>query len=93
MFFSWDNRKNEANIKKHGIPFEAAVLVFNDEKRIERFDRDHSSGSEERWNTIGMVERVVFVVFTEIEDCVRIISARKATKEEIDEYYKNYDIR
>jgi hypothetical protein len=93
MNFVWDIRKNEANIRKHGIPFEAAILVFDDEKMIERFDRNHSSESEERWVAIGMVERVLVVIFTEIKDCVRIISARKATREEINEYYKDYDLR
>ena len=83
MKFVWDVRKNVANIKKHGIPFEAAIHVFNDEKRIERYDRIHSSIFEERWNVIGMVERVVFVVFTELDDYVRIISARKATREKL----------
>ncbi|MBR4796655.1 MAG: BrnT family toxin, partial [Spirochaetia bacterium] len=44
------------------------------------------------WNAIGMVEEVLFVVFTEIDDdCIRIISARKAEKEEKYEYYKNYN--
>ncbi len=93
MDFVWDSRKNEANIRKHGIPFEVAVLVFNDEKIIERFDKSHSSAGEERWNAIGMVEKVLFVVFTEVNDCVRIISARKATREEIYEYYKDYEFR
>ena len=93
MNFVWDSRKNETNIRKHGIPFEVAVLVFNDEKIIERFDWSHSTAAEERWNAIGMVEKVLFVVFTEVKDCVRIISARRATKEEINEYYKNYDLR
>ena len=46
MNFVWDSRKNEANIRKHGIPFEVAVLVFNDEKIIERFDKSHSSAGE-----------------------------------------------
>lgn len=53
----------------------------------------HSSDTEDRWNVIGRVEDVLFVVYTERNERTRIISARKATQEEINEYYNNYDIR
>ena len=54
----------------------------------------HSSFDEDRWNVIGMVEKVLFVVYTEItNDRIRIISARAAEKEEIDEYFSDYDLR
>ena len=95
MTFEWDERKNEINKKKHkGISFEYAAHVFEDSKRIERFDALHSMLNEERMQTIGMVQEVLFVVYTEKgEDIVRIISARIAEKEEVDEYYQNYDAR
>ena len=59
--------------------------------RIEKYDARHSI-DEDRYNVIGMVENLLFVVYTERnDDTIRIISARKATKEERDEYYKEND--
>lgn len=68
-----------------------ATGVFFDEYRIERVDYLHSA-DEERLYTIGRIESILFVVFTERKDNIRIISARKATKEEENEYYKANDI-
>ena len=95
MIFEWDEIKNETNIKKHdGISFKIAARVFLDSKRIEKYDEQHSTLEEQRWNAIGLVEDVLFVVFTERKkDIIRLISARKANQEEINEYYSNYDIR
>lgn len=94
MIYEWDNDKNEYNKEKHdGISFEFAVRVFLDEKRIEKYDFNHSTDDEDRWNVIGMVDGILFVVYTERNDRTRIISARKATKEETDEYYDDYDFR
>ena len=70
-----------------------AVRVFLDEKRIERYDSKHSNANEERWNVIGMVHNVLFVVYTERGETIRLISARKATKEETNEYFDGYDAR
>ena len=94
MTYEWDESKNLANKKKHdGIGFETAVRVFLDEKRIEKYDSVHSTETEDRWNVIGLVYNVLFVVYTEKKDMIRIISARKATKEEENEYYEDYDSR
>ena len=94
MSFIWDDNKNEINKKIHdGIGFEMAVRVFLDEKRIERYDEKHSTPEEDRWNVIGLVDKVLFVVYTERKDDIRIISARKATAEETEEYYHDYDFR
>jgi len=94
MTYEWDNEKNEYNKKKHdGISFEFAVRVFLDSKRIEKYDYKHSTDTEERWDVIGKVDNILFVVYTERNDRTRIISARKATKEETDEYYNDYDLR
>lgn len=62
------------------------MLVFNDENRIEIYDVVHSQ-SEDRYNTIGKVHDVLFVVYTERRDNVRIISARIATPKERSIYY------
>ena len=94
MQFEWDEEKNELNKKKHdGLGFELAVRVFLDEKRIERYDASHSTLDEDRWDAIGMVEKVLFVVFTERGERTRIISARRATEEEEREYYDGYESR
>ena len=93
MNFEWDTEKNKANIKKHGVAFEMAAKVFLDEKRIERYDAEHSSMDESRYKTIGMVGKVLTVIYTERKTAIRIISARLAEKEEIDEYYKDYELR
>lgn len=94
MIYEWDNEKNEINKRKHdGISFEFAVRVFLDEKRIEKYDKNHSTNTEDRWNVIGKVDDIIFVVYTERGDRTRLISARKATKEENNEYYDNYDLR
>ena len=66
--------------------FETAMLVFNDLQRIEIYDMEHSK-EEDRYNTIGMVNDVIFVVYTERKDNIRLISARIATKTERSIYY------
>lgn len=87
--FEWDENKNEINKVKHGISFETAVLVFQDEDRVEIFDRFHSSLEEERYLLIGKVKGVLTVIFTERKEKVRIISARSANSIEKDIYYGN----
>ena len=86
MTFEWDEDKNKINLEKHGIDFETAILGFNDMQRIEIFDLEHSV-EEDRYNTIGMVNDVLFVVYTERKDNIRLISARLATKTERSIYY------
>ncbi len=71
--FEWDPDKEQKNIIKHGIDFETASLVFNDENRIEFYDDGHSS-DEERYITIGMVNHVaivIMVVYTERDNVLR----------------------
>lgn len=85
----WDDRKNEINKRKHGISFETAAHVFEDINRIEYFDEAHSA-DEDRFIVIGLVRKVLFVVYTDRGDATRIISARKATKAETEVYYDNY---
>ncbi len=84
--FEWDERKNKRNIEKHGIDFDTAMMIFNDENRIEIYDMEHSQ-DEDRYNTIGLVHDVLFVVYTERKEKVRIISARLATPRERSIYY------
>lgn len=89
MRFEWDNQKENINIEKHGIDFSTAALVFRDENRIELYDETHSD-FEDRYITIGQINGiavVVLVVYTERENAIRLISARKATNKERSLYY------
>ena len=88
MDFTWDEEKSASNERKHDIDFDTASLVFLDPGRIEEYDGVHSV-YEERWLTIGFVRAgVLFVVYTERGEVIRIISARKANKDEQERYYK-----
>jgi uncharacterized DUF497 family protein len=82
----WDDNKNHFNIRKHGISFEAAALVFADEERIEYYDKLHSQ-EKDRYIVLGYVNGVLFVVYTMREDATRLISARLATPKERRIYY------
>ena len=89
MVFTWDESKEAVNIEKHGIDFSIAALVFSDQNRIEIFDEKHSN-YEERYITIGALNgliMVLFVVYTERADHIRIISARKANAKEKEVYF------
>ncbi len=89
MEFEWDEIKNEKNKRNHGISFETAAFVFNDVNRIEIYDALHSKINEDRYITIGKVRKILYVVYTEREDKIRIISARLAEKREKEIYYVN----
>ena len=78
--------KNSNNIRKHGISFETAALVFADEERIEYYDRLHSL-EEDRFVVLGCVHGVLYVVYTMRGEAARLISARMATSKERRIYY------
>jgi len=92
MIFEWDPLKNKTNFKKHNVLFEDAVLVFKDKNALSIFDEVHSI-KEERWVTLGMIPdiKILLVVHSykkqELKEVIRIISARKATKKESQQYY------
>ena len=87
--FEWDEDKNAKNIEKHGIDFNFAKKVFDDEERIEEYDPLHSTYNEERYRVVGMVDNdILFVVETELDSGrIRIISARYADKIYQDKYF------
>jgi uncharacterized DUF497 family protein len=86
--FEWDESKARTNWKKHGVTFSEATLVFLDPNRIE--SRDEGSYGEERYQTIALVDAQVIVLsYTIRENVTRIISARKATKYEREEYWNS----
>ena len=86
MKFEWDEDKITINKEKHKISFETAAYVFDDPYYIEMFDFEHSV-DEDRYIAIGKVGDVLFVVFTERKDTIRLISARLATNAERSLYY------
>ena len=88
--FIWEENKNLANLKKHGVDFNDAARAWYDPDRLDFFDEEHSL-EETRWIFLGAVAGVVlYVVETEPdENTVRIISARKALKHEQEVYYAN----
>ena len=84
----WEVKKNEENIRKHGVDFEIAKFVFNDMNRLERVDRSECNYLfEDRYQTLGAVGRILFVVYTDRQEKRRLISARIADKEERRIYY------
>jgi len=90
--FEWDPDKADANTQKHGVSFTAATRIFEDTSRIEWEDIREDYG-EDRYITVGIVNaEVLTVAYTVRVDVIRIISARRATKEEKAQYHGNRTI-
>ena len=87
--FEWDTKKAQTNDRKHGISFEEAETVFYDPNARISYDPDHSQ-DEYRYILLGMSESfkliVVCHVYRENDESIRIISARKATRQERENY-------
>jgi uncharacterized protein len=87
--FSWDARKAAANLKDHGVSFEEAKTIFSDEYARLISDPDHSD-EEDRYILLGYSIRLRLLVVVHCyrgnEESIRIISARKATKHEQQQY-------
>jgi uncharacterized DUF497 family protein len=81
MQFEWDSDKAEANLARHGVSFDEAIEVFNDENALIEFDADHSE-HEDRFIIVGLSSRrLLFVIYVEREaETLRLIHARKAPK-------------
>ena len=90
MKFDWDEHKNKINIEKHGIDFNDAIDIFN-HVMLTMEDTREAYG-EVRWVSVGWLKALVgVVVYTEqVGDTTRIISARKATKQEVKYYEKSF---
>ncbi len=90
--FIWDADKAASNLIRHGISFEEAQSIFYDELAIQFYDNDHS-GKEDRFLMLGLSSqaRIILVCHCEREGghAIRIISARKATKNERQYYPGN----
>ena len=87
--FEWHEAKAEANLRIHGISFELAKTAFSDSFAIEFLD-DRQEYGEARFILIGMAEGQVllYIAYSERQERIRVISARRATKHEADEYFK-----
>jgi uncharacterized protein len=87
--FEWDSNKAQTNESKHGISFEEAETAFYDRNARVSYDLDHSQ-DEDRYLLLGLSESlqllVVCHVYRQNDESIRIISARKATKTEQQQY-------
>jgi len=87
--FAWDPKKARANMDKHGVSFEEARSVFYDENAVEFYDDEHSEW-EDRFLLLGLSSglRLLLVChcYREAEGVIRIVSARKATPCECQQY-------
>lgn len=90
--FEWDPQKAKINKEKHKISFENAATVFRDPRAISIYDSDHSD-EQDRWITIGLASNGALLVVHHTCNQInanniifRIISSRKATKKEMDQY-------
>jgi uncharacterized DUF497 family protein len=80
--FEWDEAKRNANLVKHGVDFVDALAVFADPLRIQRIDKRREY-REERCQVVGRVgDQVLFVVYTRRGEARRVISARRASRDE-----------
>ena len=88
--FEWDDEKARRNLRKHGVSFEEAQTVFDDELATIRDDEDHSA-LENREIIAGRAEtgRLLLVSFTTRGEALRIINARELTKSERKAYEEN----
>ena len=86
MEFEWDENKNKSNHEKHGIDFNDAKDVFKDDNSKVSPDLRKDYG-ENRWKIIGKIYgSIISVIYTIRDKAIRIISARKASRKERDEY-------
>ena len=90
LLFEWDPNKAKENLETHGISFDEASTAFRDTLSLAIYDPLHSE-EEDRFVLIGNSHRnrLLVVVHTERADCIRLISARKATNKERKQYEEN----
>jgi hypothetical protein len=90
--FEWNPNKAKENLRKHRVSFDRAATVFLDPNILSIFDTDHSE-EEDRWDTLGIdssgIVLIVVHTFEQIDNTrckIRIISARRATNKENEQY-------
>jgi len=90
--FEWDERKNQENLRKHGIAFQEAETVFSDEHALLIDDSEHSE-VEDRFVLLGLSADLHTLVVCHCyrrNSVIRIISARKATRREREQYNRRW---
>lgn len=93
VLFEWDEAKAGTNVRKHGVRFEDAMLVFADPFALVHQDR--IAGGELRWQTLGLVGGILLLLVAHTvrseaaDEIIRIISARRATRKECQRYDEN----
>ena len=89
--FTWDKNKAKSNLSKHDVSFEEAMTVFYDDFARKFYDDNHSQLEEDRYLMLGLSAKTKLLLvchcFLENDSTIRIISARKATKNEA-KFYK-----
>jgi uncharacterized DUF497 family protein len=93
VWFEWDKAKAKTNERKHGVRFETAIRVFADPYALT--EQDRIEGGELRWQTIGMAGGIVLLLVAHTvrdegqDEIIRIISARRAVRNEVKRYDEN----
>ena len=89
MEFTWDEAKRQSNLRKHGLDFADASDVFATITLT--FEDDRFDYGEQRFITVGMLRSIVVVIaHTERDETIRVISMRKATKNEQRRYFQSF---
>jgi uncharacterized DUF497 family protein len=93
MDVTYDPEKNQRNINLRRLPLSLGGVVLDDTLRIERHDVEHSTPDEDRWQTIGLAGKLLFVVYMELGEKPHIISVRLADLEERRLYYGDSNLQ
>jgi hypothetical protein len=93
VWFEWDEAKARSNLRKHGVSFDDAMLVFADPYAL--VEQDRIEQGELRWQTLGLAAGIVLLLVAHTvqndgeDETIRIISARKASRKERIRYDQN----
>jgi uncharacterized DUF497 family protein len=82
--FQWNREKAASNLRKHGVSFDEAATIFNDPRRLQTLDLEHSL-DQDREIVIGFSHRMrllTVVIYEQTDNIIRVISARRATRQE-----------
>ena len=86
--FEWDEAKNRLNIQRHGVDFADVVNFMDDPGLVERLDLREDYGEERIMAYANVAGRVLAILFVERGAAIRLISARPASRDETNDYFK-----
>ena len=86
--FEWDEAKNRLNVQRHGVAFQEVVDFLDDPGLIERLDLREDYGEERILAYASIRGRIFTIVFVERSSAIRLISARPASRDETNDYFK-----